>query len=64
MTDELLNANEIYIQDIICSAVAENPSIDDFLIYNNISSMVEVETLETVDKILNLIKLNKIAFLN
>ena len=64
MTDELINASEIYIQDIVCSAVASNPSADDFTLYNIISTMVEISSLETVGKILNLIKLNKLAFLN
>jgi hypothetical protein len=44
--------------------VASNPVADDFTLYNIISTMVEIPTLDTVEKILNLIKINKIAFSN
>jgi len=62
MQDELLRADEIYIQDIVCSVVAANPQMDDFGLYNVISTMVEVSSLHTVNRILALIRINKNAF--
>jgi hypothetical protein len=61
MNDELIGSNEIYIQEIVCSTVARNPKADDFALYNIISTMVDISTLETTDRILNLIKMNKSA---
>lgn len=62
MDDELISSEEIYLQDIVCSVVESNLRADDFVIYNIISAMVEIPSLETTSKILELIKLNKTAF--
>lgn len=62
MHDELINSNEIYIQDMVCTVVASNPRADDFALYNTISTMVNIESLETTERILTLIKMNKTAF--
>ena len=59
MHDELINSNEIYLQDVVCSVVAANPRLDDFVLFNKISPMVEIQTLEVTRKILSLIKINK-----
>ena len=64
MNDELINSNEIHLQDIVCSVVEANPKTDDFVIYNIVASMVEISSLETADRILSLIKINKTAFNN
>lgn len=64
VNDELINSNEIYIQDMVCTVVASNPRADDFALYNQISTMINIESLETVSRILSLIKINKIAFNN
>jgi hypothetical protein len=64
MQDELINANDIYIQDIVCSVVSSRPSDDDFVLYNTIATIIEIPTLETTEKILRLIRMNKIAFIN
>jgi hypothetical protein len=61
MNDELIDLNEIYIQDIVCSAVAANPKADNFTLYNAISTIIEIQSLEATDRILTLIKLNKTA---
>jgi hypothetical protein len=64
VNDEILNIDEIYIQDIICSTVADNPKADDFVIYNKIMSMIDILTIEETNRILDLIKLNKIILIN
>lgn len=64
MHDELINLNEIYMQDVVYTAVASNPEAEDFVLYNIISTMLDIPSLETTDKILSLIKLNKTALKN
>lgn len=64
MHDELINSNDIYMQDVVCTAVASNPDAEDFVLYNIISTMLDIPSLETTDKILSLIKLNKTALKN
>ena len=59
--DELISSGEIYLQDIVCSVVGSNLGADDFIIYNIVSTMVEIPSLEITRKILELIKLNKSA---
>jgi hypothetical protein len=51
------------MQDVICDAVQKNPKKDDFEIYNDIMGrkMLDVLNLKTAMKILELIKMNKIA---
>ena len=61
MHDELISSSEIYMQDIVCSVVSSNPSADDFILYNTISTMIEIPTMEITSKILALIKINKLA---
>ena len=62
MSDEIINVNEIYLQDVVCTVVARNPNADDFAVYNMVSQMADVDSLETLERILKLIKLNKTAF--
>ena len=64
MHDELIHSNEIYMQDVVYTAVASNPNAEDFVLYNIISTMLDIPSLETTDKILSLIKLNKTALKN
>jgi hypothetical protein len=63
MHDELVDMSEIYLQDIVCSAVFSNPKADDFALYNIISTMTDIQSLEMTDRVLTLIKLNKTALL-
>jgi hypothetical protein len=62
MENEILRENDIYLQDVVCSTVAENLDKSDFDIYNMVSSQVDIFDLETTVKVLDLIKINKLAF--
>ena len=62
MENEILRENDIYLQDVVCSIVAENLDKSDFDIYNMVSSQVDIFDLETTVKVLDLIKINKLAF--
>ena len=62
MENEILRENDIYLQDVVCNTVAENLDKSDFDIYNMVSSQVDIFDLETTVKVLNLIKINKLAF--
>jgi hypothetical protein len=64
MKDELIGINEIYLQDVVCSVVSQNPLADDFVLYNIIASIVDIPSFETTDRVLALIKLNKTALIN
>ena len=61
MNDEIISANEIYLQDVACSIVANNVNAEDFVIYNKVITMIDVYTFEQACKVLELIKLNKLA---
>ena len=61
MNDELINLNEIYLQDVVCATVLQNPRADDFVLYNIISTIVDIPSFEATDRVLALIKLNKTA---
>lgn len=63
MKEEMIKSNEIYLQDVVCSVVEKNPTADDFILYNTVSTMVDIPTLDTAKRLLKLIKLNKSAFL-
>ena len=62
MENEILRENDIYLQDVVCSTVAENLDKSDFDICNMVSSQVDIFDLETTVKVLDLIKINKLAF--
>lgn len=62
MENEILRENDIYLQDVVCLTVAENLDKSDFDIYNMVSSQVDIFDLETTVKVLDLIKINKLAF--
>ena len=62
MENEILRENDIYLQDVVCSTVAANLDKSDFDIYNMVSSQVDIFDLETTVKVLDLIKINKLAF--
>ena len=62
MENEILRENDIYLQDVVCSTVAENLDKSDFDIYNMVSSQVDIFDSETTVKVLDLIKINKLAF--
>ena len=62
MENEILRENDIYLQDVVCSTVAENLDKSDFDIYNMVSAQVDIFDLETTVKVLDLIKINKLAF--
>lgn len=64
MTNKLIDSNEIYLQDVVCTVVAKHKADDDFAIYNMVSSMVEISDIEMAEKILRLIKINKLALMN
>lgn len=61
MGDELIKANEIYLQDVVCDVVQNHPTADDVAIYNIVCTMVDVPALQTVKKIIDLIRINKIT---
>lgn len=63
MHDEIINVSDIYIQSIICDAVSKNVKADAYTIYNNIVSMLNIEQLDDVNRILQLIELNKSIFI-
>lgn len=62
--EELINESEIYLQDVVCSVVAQNIDEEDYVLYNMISTMVDITSLSTADKILSLIQINKMALKN
>ena len=62
MGNEILRENDIYLQDVVCNIVAENLDKSDFDIYNMVSSQVDIFDLDTTVKVLDLIKINKLAF--
>ena len=64
MEDDVIRYEEIYLQDIVCDAVAKSPRADDFLIYNAIATRVDIPSMDITERILALIKLNKTALLN
>jgi hypothetical protein len=64
MKNELIQANDIYMQDIVCSIVSQRPADDDFALYNTIATIIDIPTLETTEKVLRLIRMNKLAFIN
>lgn len=61
MHDIILNQNDIYLQDIVCDETAKHIQETDFEIYNRVVELVEVTSIESVEKILHLIKLNRAA---
>ena len=61
---EIISENQIYMQDVICSAVLENPNANDFAIYNQVVKYVDVSDMKTVAKILDLIRINKLMLSN
>ena len=63
MHDEIITANEIYLQDVVCDVVTSNPQEDDLVLYNKIVTMVDVLDFETTSRILTLIRLNKTALI-
>ena len=63
LNDEIISSSDLYLQDIVCSIVFSNPKEDDFVIYNKVVDMVDVNEMNDLIKILNLIKLNKTAII-
>ena len=61
---EIISENQIYMQDVICDAVSQNPTAPDFIIYNQVVKQINVYDMETVVEILDLIKLNKLMLSN
>ena len=59
MTDEIITEEQMYMQDIICKAVQNNPKKNDFEIYNIVYSNLNIGSIEAISTILRLIKLNK-----
>lgn len=57
--EELLKSEEIYLQDIVHSVVANNLNLDDVALYNLIIEMTDIHSFDNVEKILELIRLNK-----
>jgi hypothetical protein len=62
MQDEIITIDELYLQDIVCATVFANPHDDDILLYNKITSILGVESMDQTIKILQLIKMNKLLF--
>ena len=63
MNDEILSADSIFLQDIVCSVVCQFPKEDNIALYNKIVPSVDIKDIDDVDKILRLIELNKLAIL-
>ena len=59
MNDEIIKEEQIYMQDIICKAVQNNPKKSDFEIYNIVYSNLNISSIATICMIIKLIKLNK-----
>lgn len=64
MKDELIRFDEIYLQDIVCSVVLNNPNMNNFDLYNQIVEKIDVCDLKTIETVFRLIKMNKQALLN
>lgn len=63
INEKLLEADEIFLLDIICDKVMENLEADEITIYNKVAEVFDVESIEKVDRILSLINLTKRVFL-
>lgn len=64
MNDSIIQSTDIFLQDVVCSVVFNNPQMPDFELYNKIVEKVDVPDIETTGKILSLIKINKMAATN
>lgn len=64
MQDEIISADQIFMQDMVCDEVTKNPKLDDFEIYNNLWKKIDIPDLETVMKILELIRINKMMLMD
>lgn len=59
MGDEIINANEIYIQDSLQELVFQNPKHNDVGIYNLAVNYIDIQDFNTALRVLKLIHLNQ-----
>ena len=57
--DEILKPEEIFLQDVVFSVVSAHPDMDDVALYNLIIQMKDIDSFSNVEKILDLIRINK-----
>ena len=57
--DEILKPEEIFLQDVVFSVVSAHPDMDDVALYNLIIQMTDIDSISNVEKILDLIRINK-----
>ena len=57
--DEILKPEEIFLQDVVFSVVSAHPDMDDVALYNLIIQMTDIDSFSNVEKILDLIRINK-----
>ena len=61
MNDCIISPNEIFLQSIVCDEVVKNPNSDNIEIYNIVATKADISCIEQVERILTLIKMNKMA---
>ncbi len=61
MGDKIIHSTDIFLQDMVCDVVAQNPKGDNFELYNLIAEKVDIPDFSVMKKIFMLIKKNKIA---
>ena len=64
MNDCIISSNEIFLQSIVCDEVLKNPQRDNIEIYNIVATKTDISCIEQVERILNLIKMNKLALMH
>lgn len=57
--DEILKPEEIFLQDVVFSVVSAHLDMDDVALYNLIIQMTDIDSFSHVEKILDLIRINK-----
>ena len=57
--DEILKPEEIFLQDVVFSVVSAHPDMDDVALYYLIIQMTDIDSFSNVEKILDLIRINK-----
>lgn len=64
MNDCIIGPNEIFLQSIVCDEVIKNPNRDNIEIYNIVATKTDISCIEHVERILTLIKMNKMALVH
>ena len=64
MNECIISSNAIILQSIVCDEVLKNPQRDNIEIYNIVATKTDISCIEQVERILNLIKMNKMALMH